>query len=170
MLQKHYLSIDFKLISCNQCLNEWTRLFSWLHVQAFGLCISCIFNTWYIYNFILQECIKLIKNKGEHIHNVCGWLHCIIILLCLFFNVWIVSRSTAELSTPICAFMVLRFHTNLPCFCKPGPQSHSLACWFWQTSVWNLDHYITKKRDIKSVLFLSECHLHVWGQVGDGCQ
>ena len=33
----------------------------------------------------------------------------------LFFNFRFVSRSNSELSTPICAFMGLRSHDNLPC-------------------------------------------------------
>ncbi len=42
------------------------------------------------------------------------------IKLRLFFNVCIVSKSPAEISPPIGAFMELRSNTNLP-FSKSGP-------------------------------------------------
>ncbi len=42
------------------------------------------------------------------------------IKLRLFFNVRIVSKSPAEISPPIGAFMELRSNTNLP-FGKSGP-------------------------------------------------
>ncbi len=59
----------------------------------------------------------------------------------VFFNLLIVSRSTAELSPPISTFIGLRSHVNLPClliltlcfFKYMGKINHK--CFFWQNHV-----------------------------------